>query len=219
MGIYTMGAPKSLVLSLQKQYAIQTFIETGTYYGGTSTWASDHFSKVITIENSKAIHEKTAAKYKHITNIDFLFGHSLEHLKNIVANLKEPALFWLDAHWSGGETYGINDECPLIEELRIINDSKINHIVLIDDARMFVKPPKPPHKPEQWATISQIIIELNKIADRYCFIAADVIGAVPNSAVKNIIPYFEEVAKFEETLQPPRISFVDRVKRKLKTIC
>ncbi len=216
MGMYTMGVPKQLVLSLQKQFNIQTFVETGTFNGGTCTWASEHFKKVITVENSKVIHERTSTKFKHLTNIDFLFGHSLEHLKNIVANLNEPAIFWLDAHWSGGDTYGVNDECPLIEELHIINSSKINHVILIDDARMFVKPPKPPHKAEQWANISQIITELNMIGDRYCFIADDVIGAVPNAALPNIIPYFQAVADFEATLQPPKLTFLGRVKRKLK---
>jgi hypothetical protein len=93
MGMYTMGVPKQLVLSLQKQFNIQTFVETGTFNGGTCTWASEHFKKVITVENSKVIHERTSTKFKHLTNIDFLFGHSLEHLKNIVANLKEPAIF------------------------------------------------------------------------------------------------------------------------------
>lgn len=216
MGMYTMGVPKQLVLILQKQFNIQNFIETGTFNGGTCSWASEHFKKVITIENSKVIHERTSKKYKDLTNIEFLFGHSLEHLKDIVEQLSEPSIFWLDAHWSGGETYGINDECPLIEELKIINSSKINHIILIDDARMFVKPPKPPHKAEQWANISQIIMELNKIGDRYCFIADDVIGAVPNAALPNVAPYFEAVSNFEATLQVPKLTFFDRVKRKIK---
>lgn len=211
-----MGVPKQLVLLLKKQFNIHSFVETGTFNGGTCTWAAEHFKNVITIENSKVIYERTSAKFKHLSNIEFLFGHSLEHLKNLVSKLNEPAIFWLDAHWSGGETYGVNDECPLIEELKIINSAKVNHIILIDDARLFVKPPPPPHKAEQWANVSQIITELNKVSGRYVFIADDVIGAVPNEALENITPYFIDVTAFEQNLIPKQPSFVERVKRKLK---
>ena len=125
------------------------------------------------------------------------------------------AIFWLDAHWSGGETYGINDECPLIEEIKIINNTKLNHIILIDDARLFIKPPPPPHKPEQWANISQIISQINEIENRYCFIADDVIGVVPNSSLQNLSPYFADVSAFEQRTISKNSSFFNKVKRKL----
>ncbi len=215
MGLYTMGVPQKLVKTLQKQYNINIFVETGTYMGGTSVWASDHFKKVITIENSRSIFEKTSNRYKNVENIDFLYGNSKEHLKNIVLSLDEVAIFWLDAHWSGGETYGINDECPLIEEIKIINNTKLNHIILIDDARLFIKPPPPPHKPEQWANISQIISQINEIENRYCFIADDVIGVVPNSSLQNLSPYFADVTAFEQRIVSKNASFFNKVKRKL----
>lgn len=220
MGLYTMGVPENLVRILQKQYNVNTFVETGTFMGATSLWASTLFKKVITIENARPIYEKTSSKYKDVKNIEFLSGNSKDHLKNIVQNLDHVAIFWLDAHWSGGETYGVNDECPLIEEIRIINDSKLNHIILIDDARLFVKPPPPPHKAEQWANISQIMAEVDQVKDRYTFIADDVIGVVPNSALPNLSPYFAEVAAYEQNLMAQinskKASLLGRVKRKLK---
>lgn len=212
-----MGVPKKLVTILQKQYNIDTFVETGTFKGRTSLWASNHFKKVITIENSRTIFDKTSDKYKHIKNIDFLYGHSKNHLKNIVFNLNEVAIFWLDAHWSGGETYGINDECPLIEEIKIINSTKLNHIILIDDARLFVMPPPPPHKPEQWANISQIISQINERENRYCFIADDIIGVVPDSAIKSLSPYFEDIRTHERKLASKNTSIFNRIKRKLNS--
>lgn len=219
MGLYTMGVPENLVRILQKECKADTFVETGTFMGGTSVWASSYFKKVITIENSRAIFEKTSDTYKHIPNIDFLFGNSKDHLKKIVSNLNHTAIFWLDAHWSGGETYGINDECPLIDEIKIINSATFNHIILVDDARLFVKPPPRPHKAEQWANITQIISELNVVKNRYCFIADDVIGAVPDSILQSLFPYFDNAILFEQNLAAQiaaqKTSLLSRMKRKI----
>jgi len=66
-------------------------------------------------------------------------------------------LFWLDAHWSGGDTYGENDECPLMDELKIIFQYRKNYVILIDDARLFMAPPPKPHKIENWPSIKEIV--------------------------------------------------------------
>jgi hypothetical protein len=63
----------------------------------------------------------------------------------------------LDSHWSGGDTYGKNDECPLLEELEIIFKFKRNYAVLIDDARLFLYPPPSPHKIDNWPSIKEIV--------------------------------------------------------------
>lgn len=49
--------PKNLVLSLKDKYNVKNFIETGTYQGQTSLWASNHFEKVLTIEASKKMYD------------------------------------------------------------------------------------------------------------------------------------------------------------------
>lgn len=59
-------------------------------------------------------------------------------LKRIVNELKEPAIFWLDGHYSGGVTAKGDKFCPIYEELEAILDSNFNHIIIIDDLRSFV---------------------------------------------------------------------------------
>jgi hypothetical protein len=50
---------------------------------------------------------------------------------------KEKVIFWLDGHFSSGDTgKGIND-CPLIEELRVIDSNCHNSLIIIDDYRLF----------------------------------------------------------------------------------
>ena len=49
-----------------------------------------------------------------------------------------PALFWLDAHYSGGETaHSKNKATPIQDELNKILSSEYDNVILIDDARFF----------------------------------------------------------------------------------
>ena len=53
MGIFTMGPPTSLMLELKLVYQINTFVESGTYLGGTASWAASVFDRVVTVEASQ----------------------------------------------------------------------------------------------------------------------------------------------------------------------
>jgi hypothetical protein len=71
-----------------------------------------------------------------------IYGDSREELGPIIER-EDNILFWLDAHWSGGETYGESDQCPLIKELEVIfrYSKEKNFAILIDDVRLFLAPP------------------------------------------------------------------------------
>ena len=66
-------------------------------------------------------------------------GDSATQLKLVLNQLSEPVLFWLDGHYSGGQTAKGVKECPILEELEAIASFKCNagSVVLIDDARLF----------------------------------------------------------------------------------
>lgn len=74
------------------------------------------------------MYEKAIAKHKD-SKINFLFGDSKIILKNLISTLKGPIIFWLDAHWSGGDTYGYKDECPLLDEIKIINSYHRSEVI------------------------------------------------------------------------------------------
>jgi hypothetical protein len=189
-----MGAPKELILLLKKQFALRTFVETGTFQGGTSVWAASHFEQVITVENSRAIFEKTVAKHGGVPNIKFLFGHSTATLREIVPTLDSPALFWLDSHWCLGESYGEQDECPLLEEITIINSSPLEHFLLIDDARLFIAPPPTPLQIDAWPPIDQVTATIQAGASqKYIAIYEDVIIAVPQKARQLVAKWLQNI--------------------------
>lgn len=180
MGIVRMGPPEDIILYLKQTGNVETLVETGTYYGATAEWAADHFSQVKTIEFSAPIYQETSAKYSHRTNIEFLFGDSRQQLAELLRQLDEPILLWLDAHWCSFGSYGKTDQCPLLDELDIIMASPFEHIILIDDARLFLCPPPAPNQPAHYPDIAAV---LEKFSDKnmYAIIYEDVIIIVPAS--------------------------------------
>ncbi|MEJ0067709.1 MAG: hypothetical protein WDO24_02070 [Pseudomonadota bacterium] len=88
-------------------------------------------------------------------------------------------MFWLDAHWSGGPSAGEVEECPLLDEIAIVASGLDRHCVLIDDARLFLAPPEPPHNPDHWPTLCAITDALRTHHQPYIVVHQDVIIAVP----------------------------------------
>ncbi|MGY4473588.1 hypothetical protein [Bradyrhizobium sp. USDA 3364] len=115
------------------------FVETGTNLGHTTAFVAKHFAKVHTIELSRSLHEDTKRKLSHIRNIDFIHGDSAEVLRDLCATIEEPAVFYLDAHWSGGVTAHGDEEVPLYHELASIARRPFCDLIIVDDYRLFGK--------------------------------------------------------------------------------
>lgn len=145
-----------LVVGLADLFGLRCFVETGTLHGDTSLWAAEHFDRVVTIEASRPYFTRVQQRFSGIAKITSLHGDSGEKLAGIVPSLP-PSLFFLDAHWCGGESAGQDHECPLLTELALILPWLRKHIVLIDDARLFLRPPPPPHKRSHWPSLDEIL--------------------------------------------------------------
>jgi len=156
MGLINFGVPEEEIEFLKHIMKLDVFVEGGTYKGGTAKSMGEKFRKIFTIEKSDIMFEIAKENLKDTNNITLLKGDTREHLDSIIGN-NENILFWLDAHWSGGDTYGEEDECPLIEELDIIFKYNKNYVILIDDARLFLAPPPYPHNFNNWQSLTDIM--------------------------------------------------------------
>ena len=184
------GPPENLVLTLRDLCGVRCFIEGGTFRGKTAKWAASHFQQVITIEASQAVYDRLMAEHSLFPNVKFLHGDTRKLLPTIVRELDGPAVFWLDSHWSAGDTFGAGDECPVFRELEIINSSPHEHVILIDDARLFTQPPPPPHDVNAWPTFGDIHDVLNgRKPNPYVVIVDDVIIAAPMKQRDAVIAY------------------------------
>lgn len=123
------------------RFSLQTLIETGTYLGGMIIGVKDTFRRIISVELEPRLYERAKLIFSSDPQISILFGDSGEVLPEILAAVTKPCLFWLDGHWSGGyvKTAKGNRETPILQELHHIFRHPVKeHVILIDDARMFV---------------------------------------------------------------------------------
>ena len=181
MGIINFGIPKNTAEFLKKQMSLEIFVEGGTYQGMTASLMSKSFKKVYTIEKSNEMYNIAKNNLKGIKNIELLEGDTRDYLKKIMNN--DNLLFWLDAHWSGGLTYGKEDESPLIKELEIIFSRNRNYAILIDDARLFLALPPKPHNFHKWPSLKDIMMTMPK--DWEILVYKDVIYLLPEKIVSN----------------------------------
>lgn len=130
---------KQIVISeYQEKFGFTTFVETGTYMGDMVEAQKKRFQKIISVELGCSLFENAKEKFKNDRNVTIIQGDSGKVLPQILKDINTSALFWLDGHFSAGITAKGEKECPILLELdAILNSRKLNHIILIDDARCF----------------------------------------------------------------------------------
>jgi hypothetical protein len=145
---------RGLVPHMVKQKAVREFarrhglgvlVETGTYLGDM-VWAVRHdFREIFSIELDPQLHARAVRRFRREPRVHLLQGDSGAVLEGIVAGLEEPALFWLDGHFSGGITARGSSATPVLDELgHVFGDRRHDHVALIDDAGDFLANPEYP---------------------------------------------------------------------------
>lgn len=197
MGNVHFSIPPQLSLKLRDAFGLSHLIETGTYKGGTASWAADKFQRVTTIEGWREYYDKTSQAHKDKKNVRFLFGDSRIRLPEVLAQESNPCLIWLDAHYLGDsvKSGGTDGECPLRDELTAIGKRGVRHFILIDDVHCFEGRLNAGSVRELWPTIKEIKERiLNYFPDYLVTTFEDVVIAVPPEAR----PVIEEHIKYAE---------------------
>lgn len=151
---------------LESPYSdFKVFIETGTCHGRTTFALEPYFDEIHTIEIKKEFHETTKSKYSG-NKINFILGDSSTVFDKLLPTITKDAIFFLDGHWSAGDTGKGSKDCPLIEELQSINANfKHKAILIIDDRRLFGMGPNVSDEPCNWEDISEGAI-INAVKNR-----------------------------------------------------
>lgn len=198
MGIHRFGAPAETILFLQRAMELDTFVEGGTYTGQSAKFAASAFQRVYTIEKSPDMHAVASRNLAGLQRVHLLQGDTREHLRVLAGDGR--ILYWLDAHWSGGLTYGLGDECPLLEELRIIFAAGKECAILVDDARLFLAPPPRPHQVAQWPGMVEIVGSLPEGWE--IFVREDVMYLLPASTIGGFRDFLQELATRDLAARP-----------------
>jgi len=139
--------------------AYDVAVETGTLFGDSALRLSKYFSRVYTIEINRELFERASARFKGNDRVRVLFGDSKLVLRDLVKDIDEPCLFYLDAHFSGdhatnwkesrwrgyrvdtgyaGDRPTAENQVPLFEEIKAIHDGlKSRCLIYIDDVDEF----------------------------------------------------------------------------------
>lgn len=147
---------------LGKAINFETFVETGTHQGDTLEEARNIFKRCYSIEMSSKYYDGCVRKFKNDKNVKLFHGSSIDVLPNIFFNFyNEPAIFFLDAHYSASE-YCVKHEGydpPILFEIEAIlkernSNGFFNDIIIVDDLCDFGK--KREHADWTSISISQI---------------------------------------------------------------
>lgn len=128
---------RALLDTYGKSYGLNVLIETGTNEGKTPLALQGSFQQIYTIELDPDLFWHAKVMFAHQANVECLHGDSTDVLPEVLARLTEPALVWLDGHYSGPGTAHGTKSSPIREELRILFEDGRPHVILVDDARIF----------------------------------------------------------------------------------
>jgi hypothetical protein len=164
----------SVVRSHLERHHMRVFVETGTYLGSMVEFiAKTTGAHCYTIEIVPEIHARAKRILAGVKGIELLLGDSAAKLPEILANLNEPATFWLDGHYSGAFTGKSEVDTPVSAELNHILDHPIKrHVILIDDARDFVGKDSYPH-------LSELLAQFDNHPHYRASVSADIIRIEP----------------------------------------
>jgi hypothetical protein len=138
-----------------ERYGLGTLVETGTYLGSTVKAVRDNFHWIYSIELDDTLHARARARFAAFPHITLLHGDSGEALPGLLPRIGEPSLFWLDGHFSGGQTAKGRLTTPIVAEMQAVLAHPIDgHVILIDDARSFGNLPDYPSLDELRALVA-----------------------------------------------------------------
>lgn len=149
--------------------AYSHFIESGTGDGKSIFTVCNEFKKVDTIEISEKYYNLSKKTYTG-NIITFHLGDSHKIFKILLPKITENTIFYLDGHYSSGDTGRGEKDCPILEEISEINSLfKHDGVIIIDNYRLFGKN-KSNGLNEDWKDITKdriIDILKNRITNVY----------------------------------------------------
>jgi hypothetical protein len=131
--------------SYAEQYSLKILVETGTFRGDMVNALKDSFIRIYSIELDDRLFNRAIKRFKAWKHIHIMHGDSGKRLPEVIEQLDQPTLFWLDAHYSAGITARGQVDTPIFQELEhIFSSDQSGHVIVIDDARCFGTDPAYP---------------------------------------------------------------------------
>jgi hypothetical protein len=131
---------QAILRNYTTKFGLSVLVETGTFKGDMVFALKDAFEKIYSIELGQKLFEEAQKRFASTKHVTILQGDSGEVLEKVLREIKAPTLFWLDGHYSSGETARGALDTPIVQEITHIarHPLREKHVVLVDDARCFI---------------------------------------------------------------------------------
>jgi hypothetical protein len=123
-----------------------TWVETGTFLGETTSNLAKFAEIVYSLEPEKSLFLSAVKCFEKNSNVVLVGGSSEEKLFPVLDALTTEEIkdisFWLDGHYSAGVTFQGNEDTPIVFELSVIEQfllSIAKVTIFVDDVRLFAK--------------------------------------------------------------------------------
>jgi hypothetical protein len=145
-----------IVRDYARRHRLRNLVETGTYLGDMVEAMRVRFQHVYSIELDHQLYRRATERFASSPNVTIRQGDSGQVLSDLLGNLLQPTLFWLDGHFSADITARGDKDTPILKELESIASHAIKrHVILIDDARCFNGTNDYPTQKELETTVQQ----------------------------------------------------------------
>jgi hypothetical protein len=134
------GSPMRRVPHLVKQrtvreyarrYGLRVLVETGTHMGQMISAMLPVMDHIYSIEMDDWSYNRARRKFAGHPKVHLVHGESGQTLPRVLAEIRQPCLFWLDAH-------NFDKETPIREELKAIAGHGVRKdVILVDDSNCF----------------------------------------------------------------------------------
>jgi hypothetical protein len=117
-----------------RQFNRKVLVETGTFRGQNIQNSLEDFELIYSVESDWELYLQSKRRFEGVPKVHIFHGDSVEFLEGLF--LPEPAVFYLDAHWSG---WGEPTPLPLLGELKTLSKRAHPDVIVIDDMRLMGK--------------------------------------------------------------------------------
>ncbi len=122
------------VIEYARRYELTTLVETGTYYGEMIAAVGRRFRRIYSIELDDRLAALAQQRFRHRPSVEIIHGDSQSVVPQLLAQIHERCLWWLDAGYCGWVGH-VGNPNRLGSELNAILEDRItDHVILMDDA-------------------------------------------------------------------------------------
>lgn len=107
-----------------------TWIETGTHLSGAAEILAAISNRVVSLEPSSHYYAFAIKRRSGFSNLEVINKSSEEFFGVLIQSLSGTLCFWLDGHYSGGETFRVASDAPLIRDWFVQKALIVHHPIV-----------------------------------------------------------------------------------------